>query len=125
MNNKLLKALAFGFGLFILYLIYLADRGILPLPLYQLTHNTPGGDKAGHFILYGILAFLLALAFPRRIFLGWASCARVTLILAALVAFEEFTQSFFPFRTADWVDLAFSMFGILAGDFLAGRLRKG
>ncbi len=114
------KLVALLFALFITWVIFAADTGTFP-PAIRYLYDLPGYDKIGHFVLYGILALLLALAFPRR---GRLRLTKAALLLAALVALEEFSQSFFPNRTASWVDLTFSFLGILAGDWLAGRFRK-
>ena len=117
------KIAAALFTIFIIWVIFTADVGAFP-PIIRYVYYYPGGDKAGHFILYGILAFLLALAFRQRTGWKWLPLARVTIILLILVALEEYSQSFFPSRTASLLDLIFSFLGIALGDFLAGRVRK-
>ena len=117
------KLAALLFTLFILWLIVTADSGIFP-PFLQYFYQFPGGDKAGHFILYGILTFLMVLAFPRRQHWGWISLASATIILAVLITLEEFSQSFFPSRTFSMLDLSFSFLGIFTGDWLAGHFGK-
>jgi VanZ family protein len=66
----------------------------------------PNGDKLGHFLLMGLLAFLIALALPRR----WQILALILLALA--LTGEEFSQRFFSGRHSDWLDLACSLAGM-------------
>jgi VanZ family protein len=90
------------------------------MPLFaRAIYDFPGGDRVGHFVLYGILAFLLASAFPRAVRLGLVSVPGVILVLLAFAALEEYSQTFFSTRTADLVDLVFSILGILVGGWLA------
>ena len=116
--KTILPALLFLF--FILLIIVAADAGVLASYL-GFIYDFPGGDKVGHFVLYGILSFLMARAFPRPVRLGRISAPIVTLILLAFAALEEYSQNFFATRTYDLVDLTFSFLGILAGAWLAGR----
>lgn len=112
------KLPALLFLVFILLVILAADAGSLP-PLIHAVYDFPGGDKAGHFILYGILAFLLARAFPKPARLGRFSVPIVILALLVFAAAEEYSQRFFPTRTSDIFDLTFSFLGILTGAWLA------
>ena len=103
----------FIFGLFIIAIVIGANANVLPLPLKQLT-SFPGGDKAGHFILFGVLSFLLnksALALlpkrePVRLVLT------VSLLLAILIGLEEWSQSLFLARTMSFSDLFASYGGV-------------
>ncbi len=116
-----IKILALLFLLFILFVIVSADMGSLSSYLRGV-YDFPGGDKIGHFALYGVLAFLLGRAFPRPLQLGRISAPIVILALLAFAALEEYTQQFFSTRTSDVVDLAFSFLGILTGAWLAWLL---
>jgi VanZ family protein len=108
-----MKRLAILFGLFIIGVIVFADLGMLDI--IGFVNRIPYGDKAGHFILYGILTLLIDLALvhsvpaPGRRLLVF----RVALILAILIGLEEFSQLYFPNRTFDLVDLTFSYLGVL------------
>ena len=46
------------FSLFITAIVIAANTNQLPSPLDRI-YLLPGGDKAGHFILFGILSLLL------------------------------------------------------------------
>lgn len=112
------------FVLFILAVILGANLDILPRSI-GVFYDFPGGDKAGHFILFGILSFLLnksALSlFPKR------DPARlvltVSLLLSILVGLEEWSQSLFPARTMSLTDLLASFAGMVAFALLAYRTR--
>jgi len=60
-----MKRLAILFGLFIIGIIVFADLGMLDI--VGFVNKIPYGDKAGHFILYGILALLIDLALIRSV----------------------------------------------------------
>lgn len=121
-----MKWLAILFSLFILLIILLADVGVLSRAL-RFLHAVPFGDKAGHFILYGILALLINLALFRsrpdqdRIPL----LLKTGLILGLLIGLEEFSQQFFANRSFDLVDLAFSYLGLVCFSWLALITKAG
>jgi len=120
-----MKWYAILFGLFIFAIIVLADLGLLDI--LGFVNRIPYGDKAGHFILYGILTLLIDLSFFRShqdvgrnlIVL------RVALILALLIGLEEYSQRFFASRTSDWVDLLFSYLGVGLFSWVALRKSRG
>jgi len=116
-----MKWLTFLFGVFLIVIIVLADMGRLGI-LRWLTSNNM--DKAGHFILYGIMTLLLDLTFirshphlSRKLIL-----VRVGLIFALFIGLEEYSQQFFRNRTFDLVDLAFSYLGVICFSWLANKL---
>ena len=121
-----MKWLAILFSLFILLIILLADVGVLSRAL-RFLHAVPFGDKAGHFILYGILALLINLALFRSrpdqdrmpILL------KTGLILGLLIGLEEFSQQFFANRSFDLVDLAFSYLGLVCFSWMAFKTKAG
>ncbi len=107
-------------------IIITADQGRLPSAIVWL-YNFPNGDKVGHFLLMGSLAFLVNLALPARPKeRPWILLMIGSLAVIATVTLEEASQSFIQGRHASWEDLASSYAGIL---FLGGfawylRLRK-
>lgn len=113
------------FSLFIIAIVIGANAGQFPRLLKPL-YDFPGGDKMGHFILFGILSFLLnksALLFfpnrnPARLILT------VSLLLSILIGLEEWSQSLFPSRTMSMIDLLSSYLGVLVFAFLAYRSKK-
>lgn len=119
-----MKWLAALFGLFILLIIVLADRG--QLGILGWLDRIPFGDKIGHFVLYGILTLLLDLALFRslpRLDRRLLSL-RIAFILALLIGLEEFSQIFFPNRSFDLVDLAFSYLGVFFFSWVALRIKQ-
>jgi len=116
-----LKTFTILFAFLILAIIILADAG--SLGFIAFLYAFPYGDKAGHFILYGILSFLINLTVlrwrpfstPKRV------AVTVTLLLALAIGLEEYSQAFFANRTASLVDLVFSYAGAALGAWLAWK----
>jgi polysaccharide biosynthesis protein VpsQ len=118
-----MKRLAILFTIFILLVIVLADAGILNRYV-GFIYKIPYADKAGHFILYGILTLLIDLAlFQARPDQSKIRLAVLCgLVLAFLIGLEEFSQRFFSSRTSDLVDLTFSYFGVVIFSWLALKM---
>ena len=116
-----MKWFAILFGVFIIVVIVLADLGMLDILWF--VNRIPYGDKAGHFILYGILTFLIDLAlFRSHHHLNRKQVVfRVAMILSLIIGLEEFSQHFFPNRSFDLVDLAFSYLGVIFFSWLVLR----
>jgi polysaccharide biosynthesis protein VpsQ len=120
-----MKWLAILFSLLIILIIVLADMGALPHFL-QVWKDLPYGDKAGHFILYGILTLLVELAFFRSRPNRSRESLTVTsgLILALLIGLEELSQQYFADRTFSLMDLAASYLGVIFFSWLALRIAR-
>ena len=118
-----MKWLTILFALFIILIIVLADTG--NLGILWVVNQIPWGDKAGHFILYGVLALLINLTLFRS--LPSQSRTRVAvisgLILALLIGLEEFSQRNFSNRTFSLGDLIASYLGVIFFVWLALRIR--
>jgi len=125
MMQKWLLFTTIIFSLLIVAIIVGANADALPRPLERI-NDFPGGDKAGHFILFGILCFLLnksALSLlptrdPVRLILT------VSLLLSILIGLEEWSQSLFPARTMSLADLLASYAGVAAFALLANWIRR-
>ena len=122
------KWLLFGtmlFSLLIVAIVIGANADAFPRPLERLI-DFPGADKAGHFILFGILSFLInksALSmFPNRIPIRLV--LTVSLFLAILIGLEEWSQSLFPARTMSLTDLLASYAGVGVFALLAYRTKS-
>ena len=112
------KAAALLFFLFLLFVIWAADTGNMP-SLFRAMYDFPNGDRVGHVVLYGILSFLLSLAFPRAVHLFRFSLPIAIIVLLLFSAAEECSQSLFSSRTADAIDLVCSCTGIFIGYWAA------
>lgn len=119
-----MKILAILFTLFIVAVIILADQHALP-PFIRALYDFPNGDKAGHFILFGLLNFFLTSAFLSRLTPDrkWVALL-VGLTLALAVTAEEFSQQYFASRTFDLVDLSASLLGLLLGGWAALYIKR-
>jgi VanZ family protein len=119
-----MKWLTILFALFIILIIVLADTG--NLGILRTVNQIPLGDKAGHFILYGILAMLINLTLFGSV--PFQSRKRVAvisgLILALLIGLEEFSQRNFSNRTFSLSDLTASYLGVLFFSWLALRIQR-
>lgn len=114
-----MKGLTVLFTGFILLIIVLADTGRRG-GLSSIYH-IPFADKAGHFILYGILTLLINLT----LFRSFPSRNRIVIVLiggltlALLIGLEELSQRNFPTRTFDLVDLSASYLGLIFFSWVA------
>jgi glycopeptide antibiotics resistance protein len=119
-----MKKLTILFAVFLLVIILLADAGSLGF-LY-FVYDFPYGDKAGHFILFGIFSFLLNLTFLRSRPISTLKrvAVTVTVTLALVIGLEEFSQGLFAHRTSDLLDLLSSYTGAMLGAWLAYRMKR-
>lgn len=119
-----MKGLAFLYGLFILTVIFLADLG--RLGIVGWVSRIPMGDKAGHFILYGILTLLidLALLCTHRGLSPNLLVLRAALVLALVIGLEEVSQRFFANRSFDLLDLVFSYLGVIVFSWAALYIKR-
>jgi polysaccharide biosynthesis protein VpsQ len=105
LRTILLVLLAVCAVAFVAWVILSVDGSGLP-PIITRLYAYPNGDKLGHLLLMGLLAFILTLALPRR----WQLPALA--IHSMLLAAEEYSQRFFNGRHSDWLDLACSLAGV-------------
>ena len=92
--------------------------------LFDGVRRIPGGDKLGHFLLMGLLSFLLNVSLDCRALRAFGRAALVgSLVACAAVTLEEFSQLFVRYRTFDPVDLVFDYAGIWAFGRLAVHLK--
>ena len=116
-----MKWLTILFTLFLLLIIVLADTG--NLGIFGLLYRIPYADKAGHFILYGILALLINLTLFRSVLNQnriWVAVIS-SLVLILLIGIEEFSQRSFANRTFSLEDLGASYLGVIFFSWLAVR----
>lgn len=119
-----MKWLTIVFFAFIILFIVLADAG--QLGFLGVVYDFPNGDKVGHFILFGILTFLLDLTLFQT--LPRTDRKRIAviigLILALLIGLEEFSQKFIPLRTFSLFDLFASYVGVIFFSWLVLKIKN-
>ena len=96
--------------------------------LFDGVRSIPGGDKLGHFLLMGLLSFLLNVSFDCRAVRLFGRLLLVgSLVACAAVTLEEFSQIFVRYRTFDPLDLLFDFAGIWSFGRLALylKIRRG
>ncbi len=119
---RLISALTFVFGLFILWIIYTADTGRAN-PFIDLIRPIPIGDKVCHAVLYGLLTLGANLSSRCRTFrLGRFAWYRGSLAVAVFALLEELTQIYIPSRAWDGSDLAADAVGIVLFSALSASL---
>ena len=109
---KNLKWFTILFVLLLVLIVIAADSRRMPIFVTAL-YDFPNGDKVGHFVLMGLLSLLVNLGVLSGT--GRRTLRRAittSLVVAGLVALEEFSQQFFPGRNSSWADLASSLAGI-------------
>jgi VanZ family protein len=115
------KVALFGFVVFLAGLVCLADSGH-GRRLFALVQAVPGGDKTGHFLLFGILSFLVNHVLQAaEVRWCWRVLLKGSVLVMAAATLEEFSQLFFRSRTFELLDLACDAVGILAFGWLARR----
>lgn len=113
-----------GFFAWLCWIIYLADTA-QKFIFFDLIREVPGGDKIGHFCLFGGLAWLLNWSLKYRgLRLGPSSLQWGAIVVMGFAAGEEFTQQFFPNRTLDGVDLLADFCGIACFSMLQLAWRR-
>lgn len=105
MQKRIFYLLAVLSALAVLAIVIAADRGTLP-PFLARLYAFPNGDKVGHFLLMGALAFALMLGLPTK------SKPLGLVVLGLAITLEEISQLFFPRRTFSLLDLGCSLLGV-------------
>jgi VanZ family protein len=109
---KFLRLSVLLFALFLLLVIVLANTGKVG-DVFGWVYYIPYGDKVGHFVLWGILALLVSLAYPTsRVQILSLKILKSNLIVCIAPVLEEISQLFFPERSASLIDLAAGLVGI-------------
>ncbi len=104
---------------FICWIIFDANMGDSNI-LIELVEDVPYGDKMGHFLLYGILAFILNLTLDlKTIKYGGTELLMGSVIVLAFTVVEEFTQIPLRERNFELLDLSSNVLGIAFFSVLA------
>jgi polysaccharide biosynthesis protein VpsQ len=121
--TRVWRLLALAFLLSLLAVAAAADLGRIPGCLRAL-YSFPGGDKLGHFGLYGAMGFLGAKAWPRPL-LGERSALVLGLLPPTVLAcLEEASQIWLARRSADWLDLGSGLLGIAVAALIVARIDR-
>jgi VanZ family protein len=108
------------FSLIVLGIVVLADQGSA---LLSFVRHIPAGDELGHFVLMGILSFLVNMSLSAaRINVFSRSILKGSVFVAIVVTLEEMSQLFFEYRTFSLTDLACDYAGIFVFGQLAAWL---
>ena len=92
-------------------------------PLERLANKLPWGDKVGHFLLAGGLAFSLNLILrARKLMNAWFAVYWSDVIIGTLAVLEEASQNFFPARSVSLSDLTAGLLGIILMNRIAALL---
>ncbi len=103
--------------------IVLADLGRLP-GFLAAVYVFPNGDKVGHFVLYGVLAFLLVIALPSgKPQRHWKTPLLACGLLVVAIGVEEVSQMLLATRSADVLDFVCSVLGVALFGRAAWRIK--
>jgi polysaccharide biosynthesis protein VpsQ len=93
-------------------IVYLADNRQYQ-DVFSIIRNVPGGDKCGHFLLMGLLSFLLNTSLRcREVNVRAKHVLLGSVIVSLAVTLEEISQIFIQYRSFDLLDLLFDYLGI-------------
>jgi hypothetical protein len=101
---------------FVAWIIFLADAGYA-IEFFAAIQSR-GGDKLGHFVLIGGVAYFVNVSLGCR---TWRRWLLGSLVIAALATVEELTQVWIDNRHCDALDLAADLAGIWLAGVLARR----
>ncbi|MCB9138350.1 MAG: hypothetical protein H6642_08395 [Caldilineaceae bacterium] len=105
-------------------IVFWADTGTMPAFIMRL-YAFPYGDKAGHFLLMGLISAVANIALAgRRLHVGRFHPLAGSVLVVTIVSAEELSQRWFSGRTFSPVDLGFSLLGIWSAGILAEKLRN-
>ena len=117
-----LKRLTLAYAAALVLLVAAADRGLLATSWLA---GVPAGDKVGHFLLIGSLAYLANVALDgRRLRWRRVSVPRGSALVAAAVLAEEISQLWIAHRAFELADLAADAAGIWVAGLIARRPRR-
>ena len=117
-----MKWLTIIFVVILIIIVIAANLGLGP-SFFSLVYLLPGGDKAGHFILMGLLSFLInSIMRASRVKVFSLDLLKGSLIVIAIVTIEEFSQLFLKFRAFSIIDLFFDYTGIIIFGYFAAYL---
>ena len=114
-----MKLLTITFVLLLLIIVLIANLGLGSM-FFPFMYEVPGADKVGHFLLIGILSFLVNYVLRARSFTIFSrSVLQGSIIILIFVTIEEFSQIFLSSRAFSIMDLLFDYLGIFVFGFIA------
>ena len=118
------KLIAIAYFVFLGVVVYFADSRA-HLHWFTYLRSIPGGDKYGHFLLMGSLAFLVNLSLSCRVVrIAGRGFLLGSLVVLVLITIEEISQRFIPYRTFDLTDLLADYLGVFVFSWLALVVQK-
>jgi len=121
---RLIKWLTGVFILILILIVVIANLG-LGSKYFPFIYSIPGLDKIGHFILMGVLSFLVNLLLKgKKVQILYFKFLLGSLVVIFVVALEELSQLFLIYRAFSWLDLVFDLGGIFLGGQLVAWLKK-
>jgi polysaccharide biosynthesis protein VpsQ len=112
------------YGLLLVVIVVLAGTGNLG-GILSAIHRVPLGDKIAHFVLVGLLAYVVNLSMPGRVWrFGRVTVSQGTLWVLVVVVLEEISQHWLPSRRFDVGDLLANVLGIAVFGWLAMRRER-
>lgn len=109
-----------AFFAFLVLIIYQADTAHYNFA-FKMVGRIPYGDKIGHIVLYGIMAFLLNYGFRGK---KWLNLSVGSLIVFMFAFLEELSQAYFPSRSFDLADVLADILGIVLFTILFQRYMR-
>lgn len=121
-RSSLLKRICLpaAFFAFLVLIIYQADTAHYNFA-FKMVGKIPFGDKIGHIVLYGIMAFLLNYGFGGK---KWLKLSVGSLIVFMFAFLEELSQAYFPSRSFDLADVLADIIGIVLFTILFQRYMR-
>lgn len=118
------KLIAIAYFVFLGVVVYFADSRA-HLHWFTYLRSIPGGDKYGHFLLMGSLAFLVNLSLSCRVVrIAGRGFLLGSLLVLILITIEELSQRFVPYRTFDLLDLLADYLGVFVFSWLALAVQR-
>jgi len=96
----------FGFISFIIYQANTAHYNYA----FHMVGKIPYGDKIGHIVLYGFMAFILNYGLGGK---KWFKQQIGSLLVLVFSVVEEISQLYLPSRSFDFADIVASVIGII------------
>lgn len=120
-ERKSRLGVALLYGVLLMIIVILAGTGNLSGILGAI-HRVPLGDKIAHFVLVGLLAYVVNLSMPGRLWrFGRVTVSQGTLWVLVVVVLEEISQYWLPSRRFDVGDLLANVLGVVFFSWLVMR----